>query len=36
MTTSRMYPEVEFYFSKAQKWQEEYEKLRMIIIPVSL
>jgi uncharacterized protein YdeI (YjbR/CyaY-like superfamily) len=36
MTTSRMNPEVEFYFSKAQKWQEEYEKLRMIILDCQL
>ncbi len=29
-------PKVDFYFSKAQKWQEEYEKLRMIILDCQL
>jgi len=28
---SEMNPKVDFYFNKAKKWQEEFEKLRMII-----
>ena len=36
MTTSKMNPKVEFYFSKAKKWQEEFEKLRMIILDCQL
>ena len=36
MTTSRMNPKVEFYFSKADKWQEEFEKLRMIVLDCQL
>ncbi len=36
MTTSRMNPNVDFYFSKAKKWQEELEKLRMIILACQL
>ena len=28
---NRMNPKVDFYFNKAKKWQEEFEKLRMII-----
>lgn len=28
---SKMNPKVDFYFNKAKKWQEEFEKLRMII-----
>jgi len=31
-----MNPNVEFYFSKAKKWQEEFEKLRMIILDCGL
>src|SRR5690349_20140014 len=31
MTTSRMNPKVDEYLSKAKKWKEEFEKLRMII-----
>jgi len=31
-----MNPKVDFYFSKAKKWQEEYEKLRMIILDCGL
>jgi uncharacterized protein YdeI (YjbR/CyaY-like superfamily) len=31
-----MNPKVDFYFSKAQKWQEELEKLRMIILDCQL
>ena len=33
---NRMNPKVEFYFSKAKKWQEEFEKLRMIILDCQL
>ncbi|MGK2863900.1 MAG: YdeI/OmpD-associated family protein [Chitinophagaceae bacterium] len=31
-----MNPKVDFYFTKAKKWQEEYEKLRMIILDCGL
>jgi len=31
-----MNPKVDFFFSKAKKWQEEYEKLRMIILDCGL
>jgi uncharacterized protein YdeI (YjbR/CyaY-like superfamily) len=31
-----MNPEVDFYFNKAQKWHEEYEKLRMIVLDCGL
>ena len=31
-----MNPKVEFYFRKAGKWQEEFEKLRMIILDCQL
>ena len=31
-----MNPKVDFYFSKAQKWQEEFEKLRMLILDCGL
>ena len=31
-----MNPKVDFYFIKAQKWQEELEKLRMIILDCQL
>jgi uncharacterized protein YdeI (YjbR/CyaY-like superfamily) len=31
-----MNPKVEFYFSKAKKWQEELEKLRMIVLDCGL
>jgi uncharacterized protein YdeI (YjbR/CyaY-like superfamily) len=33
---NRMNPKVDFYFSKAKKWQEEFEKLRMIILDSGL
>src|ERR1700679_3721263 len=33
---NRMNPKVDFYFSKAQKWREEFEKLRMIILDCGL
>ena len=32
----RMNPKVDAYFSKAQKWQEEFEKLRTIILDCEL
>ena len=31
-----MNPKVDFFFNKAKKWQEEYEKLRMIILDCGL
>jgi len=33
---NRMNPKVDGYLSKAKKWQEEFEKLRMIILPSGL
>jgi uncharacterized protein YdeI (YjbR/CyaY-like superfamily) len=33
---NKMNPNVEFYFSKAKKWQKEFEKLRMIILDCPL
>ena len=33
---NRMNPKVDFYFSKAKKWQEEFEKLRMIVLDCGL
>ena len=36
MTNNKMNPKVDFYFSKAEKWQEELEKLRMIILDCPL
>jgi uncharacterized protein YdeI (YjbR/CyaY-like superfamily) len=36
MTKGGMNPKVDFYFSKAKKWQEELEKLRMIILDCGL
>ena len=33
---NRMNPKVDFYFSKAKKWQEELEKLRMIVLDCGL
>ena len=33
---NRMNPEVDFYFNKAKKWREEFEKLRMIILDCGL
>jgi uncharacterized protein YdeI (YjbR/CyaY-like superfamily) len=32
----RMNPNVDFYFSKAKKWQEELEQLRMIVLDCGL
>jgi len=31
-----MNPKVDFYFNKAKKWQEEFEKLRMIVLDCGL
>ena len=31
-----MNPKVDFFFNKAKKWQEEYEKLRMIVLDCGL
>lgn len=36
MTKSGMNPRVDFFFSKANKWQEEFEKLRMIVLDCQL
>jgi uncharacterized protein YdeI (YjbR/CyaY-like superfamily) len=36
MTKSGMNAKVDFYFSKAKKWQEEIEKLRMIVLDCGL
>ena len=36
MTKSGMNPKADFYFSKAKKWQEELEKLRMIVLDCGL
>jgi uncharacterized protein YdeI (YjbR/CyaY-like superfamily) len=36
MAKSTMNPRVDFYFTKARKWQEEFEKLRMIILGCQL
>src|ERR1700730_18571221 len=31
-----MNPKVDFFFNKAQQWQEEYEKLRLICLEAGL
>ena len=36
MTKSRMNPKVDIYLSKAKKWQEEFEKLRMLLLDCQL
>jgi len=36
MTKSGMNPKVDWYFSKAKKWQEEIEKLRTIVLDCGL
>ncbi|QIP18017.1 hypothetical protein G8759_30085 [Spirosoma aureum] len=36
MTKDRMNPEVDFYFSKAQTWQNELEQLRLIVLDCGL
>jgi uncharacterized protein YdeI (YjbR/CyaY-like superfamily) len=33
---NKMNPKVDFYFSKAKKWQEELEQLRMIVLDCGL
>ena len=33
---NRMNPEVDFYFNKAKEWQEEYRKLRVIVLDCGL
>lgn len=33
---NRMNPKVDFFFNKAEKWQEEYRKLRKIILDCGL
>src|SRR6266480_6588700 len=32
----RMNPKVDFYFNRAKQWQEEFEKLRMLILDCGL
>jgi len=36
MMNSKMNPKVDEFLSKAQKWQEEFEKLRMILLSCEL
>jgi uncharacterized protein YdeI (YjbR/CyaY-like superfamily) len=36
MTKNKLNPKVDFYFSKAKKWQKEIEHLRMIILKCGL
>jgi uncharacterized protein YdeI (YjbR/CyaY-like superfamily) len=36
MTKSRKNPKVEFFFTKAKKWKEEFEKLRTIVLSCGL
>jgi uncharacterized protein YdeI (YjbR/CyaY-like superfamily) len=36
MTNSRMNPKVDEFLSKTKQWQEEFEKLRMIILDCAL
>src|SRR3979490_422170 len=36
MTKSRLSPKIDVYVSKAKKWQEEFAKLRMIILHCQL
>ncbi|WP_090100402.1 YdeI family protein [Chitinophaga sp. CF118] len=33
---NKMNPKVDFYFSKAEKWQEELEQLRMVVLDCGL
>jgi len=35
-STGTMNPKVDFFFSKAQKWQEGFQKLRMIVLDCQL
>ena len=36
MAKSSMNPKVDFFFTKAKKWQEEFEKLRTVILDCGL
>ena len=36
MTKQAMNPKVDWFFNKATKWQEEYDKLRMIVLDCGL
>lgn len=36
MNKSILNPKVDFFFTKAEKWQEEYEKLRTIVLDCGL
>src|SRR5882672_9322574 len=36
MTKSRMNPKVDWYFDKAEKWREESERLRRILLGCQL
>ncbi len=36
ITKNRMNPKVDIYLSRAKKWQDEFEKLRMIILDCQL
>jgi uncharacterized protein YdeI (YjbR/CyaY-like superfamily) len=36
MTKSKMNPKVDFFFNKADKWQDEYKKLRTIVLDCGL
>src|SRR5580765_3976472 len=36
MPKSRMNPKVEFFFRKTEKWREEFEKLRRILLECQL
>jgi uncharacterized protein YdeI (YjbR/CyaY-like superfamily) len=36
MTKSKMNPKVDIFFSKAEKWRKEFEKLRRIILDCGL
>jgi uncharacterized protein YdeI (YjbR/CyaY-like superfamily) len=36
MTTSKLNPKVDWFFDKPTKWQEEYEKLRIIALECGL
>ena len=36
MTKSKMNPNVDWYFTKAEKWQEEIRKLRMVVLDCGL
>jgi uncharacterized protein YdeI (YjbR/CyaY-like superfamily) len=36
MKTNSVNPKVDWFFNKAKKWQEEYDKLRMIVLDCGL